>query len=70
MAELADLPAGRQARSLIIRFVKGRMVELADTLALGANGEIRGGSSPLPPTIDIIKGCEGSSVGRAQPCQG
>jgi hypothetical protein len=29
-------------------------VKLADTLALGANGEIRGGSTPLPPTIDII----------------
>ena len=27
----------------------GRMAELADALALGANGEIRGGSSPLPP---------------------
>ena len=29
------------------------MAELVDALALGACGETRGGSSPLPPTIPI-----------------
>ena len=34
----------------ISNFLEGRVAEPADALALGANGEIRGGSSPLPPT--------------------
>lgn len=28
------------------------MAELADALDLGSSGEIRGGSSPLPPTMN------------------
>ena len=44
------------------------MAELVDAHALGACGETRGGSSPLPPIK--YKKCGGNSVGRMPPCQG
>ena len=41
-------------------FLTGRVVELVDTLVLGTSGAIRGGSSPLSPTL--ISGCDTNRV--------
>ncbi len=40
--------------SFLTFFIRGRVVELVDTLVLGTSAARREGSSPFSPTIEMI----------------